>query len=292
MKFLILNLWYLTGSCTTVMLMVSRPNDPIYQPVEVVLWWSTCVASHVAHCIRSTLPWMTVLPDTRVQLLTYSSASKGLFPGWAYGRPQFLNSRQADCFWDLQKQFPDLPLAEEISNFFVSVSAHLHPFNPSLLISLSALTLDHTDQFIIQRSQVESKLLRINVHKSPGPDGLPNWLLKEFAPILCDLLAAIFNSPLWEGYVPPVWKSVQVMPVRKTNPPSSIESDLRPIAILPVLAKVLKSIVGRHLLQFLEPNFDDSQFGSRKGRSITHAVLALLDSWMESLDSGGLVCYL
>ena len=46
------------------------------------------------------------------------------------------------------------------------------------------------------------------------------------------------------------------MPVPKTNPPSSIENDLRLIAILPVLAKVLESIVGRHLLQFLEPNLD------------------------------------
>ena len=205
---------------------------------------------------------------------------------WWKKTKQFLNSHQTDCFRDLQRHFPDLPLAEELNNFFVSVSSHLPPFNPSLL---NSLTHDHSDQFVIEPSQIESKLLRINVHKSPGPDGLPNWLLKEFAPILCDPLAAIFNSSLREGYVPPVWKSVQVVPVPKTNPPSSIESDLRPIAILPVLAKVLESIVGQHLLQFLEPHLDDSQFGSRKGRSTTHAILALLHSWMETLDSGGSV---
>jgi len=73
-----------------------------------------------------------------------------------------------------------------------------------------------------------------------------------------------------------VWKSVQVVPVPKTNPFSSTENDLRPIAILPVLAKVLDSIAGRDLLQFLKQNLDDSQFGSRKGTSTTHAVLALL----------------
>jgi len=47
--------------------------------------------------------------------------------------------------------------------------------------------------------------------------------------------------------------------------------------------------VGQHLLQLLEPHLDDRQFGSRKGRSTTHAVLALLHSWMKSLDSGGSV---
>ena len=59
--------------------------------------------------------------------------------------------------------------------------------------------------------------------------------------------------------------------------------------MLPVLAKVFESIVGREILVFLEPNLDDSQFGSRKGRSTSHAVIALLHSWVASLDSGGSV---
>jgi len=132
-------------------------------------------------------------------------------------------------------------------------------------------------------------LQHINVHKSSGPDGLPNWLLKEFAPIICQPPAAIFNASLREGYVPPAWKSAEVVPVPKINPPSSIQNDLRPIAILPVLAKVFESMIGRELLKFLEPNLDDSQFGSRKGRSTTHAIIALIHSWMESLDGGGSV---
>ena len=70
---------------------------------------------------------------------------------------------------------------------------------------------------------------------------------------------------------------------------TSIHNDLRPIAILPVLAKIFESIAGRHLLVFLEPSLDDSQFGSRKGRSTTHAIVTLLHNWMASLDSGGSV---
>ena len=136
---------------------------------------------------------------------------------------------------------------------------------------------------------MEQQLLNINVHKSSGPDGLPNWLLKEFAPNICEPLAAIFNASLHEGYFPPIWKSVEVVPMPKVNPPTSIHNELRPIAILPVLAKVFESIVGRELLVFLEPNLDDSQFGSRKGRSTSHAVITLLHSWMASLDSGGSV---
>ena len=80
-----------------------------------------------------------------------------------------------------------------------------------------------------------------------------------------------------------------MVPVPKVNPPSSIHNDLRPISLLPTLAKVFESIVGKLLLTFLEPNFDDNQFGSREGRSTTHAVVALLHSWMPCLDAGGSV---
>jgi len=64
-------------------------------------------------------------------------------------------------------------------NFFVSVSAHLPPFNHS---SLDTLATDYSEQYIIEPDEVERQLFRINVHKSPGPDGHPNWMLKDFAP--------------------------------------------------------------------------------------------------------------
>jgi len=55
------------------------------------------------------------------------------------------------------------------------------------------------------------------------------------------------------------------------------------LSLLPILAKVFESIVGKLLLTFLEPNLDDNQFG----RSTTHAIVALLHSWMPCLDAGG-----
>jgi len=175
-------------------------------------------------------------------------------------------------------------VAEEINTFFASVSAHLPPFDAR---SLDTLTSDYCDEYIIQPGEVQRQLFGIDVHKSLEHDGLPNWLLKEFTPVLSDPLAAIFNASLREGYFPSLWKSVEVVPVPKTNPPTSIHNDLRPIAILPVLAKIFESIVGRHLFVFQEPSLDDSQFGSRKGRSTTHAIVTLLHNWMASLDSGG-----
>jgi len=87
---------------------------------------------------------------------------------------------------------------------------------------------------------VEYHLLHLNIHKSPGPDRLPNWLLKEFAPLICDSVAAIFNASVREGCVPRIWKSAQVIPAPKVNPPTSRENDFKSLSLHPTFAKVLE----------------------------------------------------
>ena len=132
-------------------------------------------------------------------------------------------------------------------------------------------------------------LSSIKVHKSPGPDGIPNWLLRDFSSLLCQPLAAIYNSSIRQGSVPRIWKSAEVIPVPKIHPPASIQDDLRPISLLPTLAKVLEGIVRDWLMPSLEPLLDDNQFGCRPGRSTTHALTAIQHKWMQTLDNNGSV---
>jgi len=135
----------------------------------------------------------------------------------------------------------------------------------------------YTAQCTIQPSVIEQLLARIRLHKSPGPDGLPNWFLRDFASIVCEPLAAIYNASIREGYFPLTWKSAEVVPVPKTHPPTSIQDHLRPISLLPVLSKVFQSIVGQWFLSVLEPSLDNCQFGCRKRRSTVHAPRKAFD---------------
>ena len=57
---------------------------------------------------------------------------------------------------------------------------------------------------------------------------------------------------------------------------------LRPISLLPTIAKVFESSVGKWLLSFIEPYLDGNQFGCRKSRSTTHALIAILHTWMTA----------
>ena len=53
----------------------------------------------------------------------------------------------------------------------------------------------------------------------------------------------IFNSSLREGKLPDLWKTATIVPVPKKHPPGSLENDIRPISLTPILAKVFEGIV-------------------------------------------------
>jgi len=61
------------------------------------------------------------------------------------------------------------------------------------------------------------------------------------------------------------------------------------ISLLPCLAKILESIVSQWAVSVLEPTFDRNQFGCRRQRSTTHALVAMTHEWQTALDQGGAV---
>jgi len=136
---------------------------------------------------------------------------------WWTKTKRTLNIQDSDLLASLEcKGSPD-QVAEAVSEFFVSVSAHLPKVNSIILDDLAD---DYSADFVIDLADVENRLARINIYKAAGPDGLRNWLLSDFAPYLSQPLAAIFNASIRLGYVPPVWKSAEVIPAPKLPRPA------------------------------------------------------------------------
>jgi len=205
---------------------------------------------------------------------------------WWVKTKRILNYKHTNPLTNLQPQGTPHELAEQINHFFVSVSEHLPKVDSSILADLKN---DYCSDYIIDPVEVANRLANINIYKAPGPDGLPNWLLRDFAPYLCEPLAAIFNASIREGFIPPIWKSAEVIAVPKIPRPRSIQTDLRPISLLPTVAKVLESFIGGWLQSVLEPSLDDKQYGCRPNRSTTHALMAITHEWQSALDRGGAV---
>jgi len=177
---------------------------------------------------------------------------------------------------------------EVVNESLQHVSEDLQPVCQECLASICQVP----DQYIVSPETVLARLERISIYKSPGPDGIPNWLLKDFAPLVCEPLCAIFNASVREGKVPLLWKRANVVPVPKVHPPKSIEADLRPILITPTISKVLESVVGSWILDLVGNQLDGHQFGALKGRSTTRALVDMLQHFHRALDDGHSVCAL
>jgi len=111
-----------------------------------------------------------------------------------------------------------------LSQSMTFLSAHQQPcarltltrFKPQLRLH------SNTPNFVIDPVDIDARLARIKIHKAPGPDGIPNWLLRDFSSLLCQPLAAIFNASIREGYFPPIWKSAEVVLIPKARPPTRV----------------------------------------------------------------------
>jgi len=172
-------------------------------------------------------------------------------------------------------------LASSVNTFFQQVAADLRPLSDS---AMPPMPDNFPSEFVIDRASVEIKLSKIKIHKAPGPDGLPNWVLRDFCAQLSGPVCAIFNASIREGSVPARWKEANVIPVPKVHPPRSIESDLRPISLTATLGKLLESFIGKWIIERIKDKLDDHQYGALKSRSTTHALVDMLHHWHSAVD--------
>ena len=88
-----------------------------------------------------------------------------------------------------------------------------------------------------------SSILKKLPHKVPGPDGIPNWILKEYALILSDPICHIIHCSLVDQYLPSSWQLANIITVPKQSPVQDVNSHLRPISLTPAISKVAEEFV-------------------------------------------------
>ena len=133
---------------------------------------------------------------------------------------------------------------EEIANAINL--AFLEPLQlfQSLDPSTAYLTCDdEAETMEVPTHRVYYSLLRLHKNKTPGPDGHPNWLFKEFAEILSDPVTDILNTSFKEQKVPTGWKLASITPLPKVKHVHYPQKELRPISLTPALSKIAEDFV-------------------------------------------------
>ena len=172
-------------------------------------------------------------------------------------------------------------LANEINDFFVSLTDHFTPLTCDSLPSLVP------QELFVSNKEVFRSLSSLIVAKAVGPENIPNKLLKDFAHELAPVIQNIYNQSLKEGYIPSLLESSIVTPIPKVNPSREIRSDLRQISLTCTLAKAMEGFTCNRPLPQLNGKIDVRQY-VRRGHSTTDSLLFMLQAISEAVDCADL----
>lgn len=132
----------------------------------------------------------------------------------------------------------------------------------------------------VLNTEVEDILKDLPSDKAPGPDGIPNRLLKHCREVLGEPLAELFNACLAQGYHPKRFKESNTIVLRKPQKERyDVPKAYRPIALLNTMGKALEKIVAQRISEAAETYnlLPEEQMGARPKRSTLSAIELLTE---------------
>ena len=139
----------------------------------------------------------------------------------------------------------------------------------------------------VEKKTVQRILHSLKANKAAGLDKIPARLSKDAEAEYAPSITYRVNKSISDGIVPDLWKVARVTPLHKSDDKLQVEN-YRPISVLPVLSKIVETVVHSqlnahlHYLDFLYQH----QYGFRRGHSTEQAITQLNNWVLESMDEG------
>ena len=149
-----------------------------------------------------------------------------------------------------------------------------------LSFSLSSVSPDGVDNII----------KNLKNSKASGVDNLDTYILKltrkHIVPSVCHIINLSINSKKF----PTKWKIAKVVPLYKGKGSKFEAKNYRPVAILPILSKVLERAMFKQVTSHMDDNklFNPSHHAYRSCHSTTTAMIQMYDTWLEAVEQGNL----
>ena len=178
------------------------------------------------------------------------------------GKPDIVSDRFNEFFCNIATN-----LDAAIPQSDTDPQSYLHNIAPSRPFRLHPTTSD-TVLFILHSLN----------NCGAGVDGVSTKIVKMLSPCIVPCLTHLFNLCLLQGIFPSDFKKAIVVPIFKSGDRFTF-TNYRPIAILPVISKILEKIVYLQLSTFLTDQklLYENQFGFRSNHSTYMPISILYD---------------
>ena len=190
-------------------------------------------------------------------------------------------------------------LAEIMNNFFIDkikrLKCSIPPGKVDPLSKMKEAMANRKCSFqfkSVSCKEVEKIIYKLKNSSATGVDFVDTRTLKLSADILSPALTHIINLSIQTDTFPNIWKYAKVIPLLKSSKSDPLlPKNYRPIALLPILSKVLEKVVFSQLMEFLDVNdlIHPNLHGSRPGHNTATALIQLYDKWTQEIDEGKMV---
>jgi hypothetical protein len=184
--------------------------------------------------------------------------------------------------------------AEEFNQFFVSVFNKPQTYdNPNIEGSKTTVvkkSVNFLRTLPIAMQDVYATLRDLKEKKSPGPDDIPNILLKRCRESLAWPLSILYKKSLDEGRLPQDWRDAIVAPIYKKGNKTVCEN-YRPVSLTSTVVKVMEKLLCKHIVSHIEANglIHRSQYGFRRNLNCEFQLAHYLDTVTKLVDDGNSV---
>ena len=138
--------------------------------------------------------------------------------------------------------------------------------------------------------QIEKIISSLKNSKASGVDMVDTYILKLIKSDIVPAVCHIVNLSIQTNRFPTKWKIAKVIPLYKGKGCKFDPKSYRPVAILPILSKILERAMFTQVLSNMDSNkfFNPSHHAYRSFHSTTTAMLQMYDTWLDAVEDGNL----
>ena len=118
---------------------------------------------------------------------------------------------------------------------------------------------------------------------------MDTFVLKMIKDEITPAITHIVNLSIRSSRFPNIWKHSKIIPLFKPGAKDKLSTkSYRPVALLPVVSKVLERVVFMQIVEYMDKNklFHPNHHGFRSLHSTTTAMIQMYDTWVEAIDRG------